>query len=73
MLVYWGGFGDIGHLIRLDPCKDFDKYNYIHNYIYNYILTPPVMCSQQLSVLHWKSNLLLWKINLKSSTMSLVF
>ena len=28
---------------------------------YKYILTPPVMCSQQLSVLHWMNNLLILK------------
>ena len=30
--------------------------------IKKYILTPPFMCSQQLSVLQWTSNSLLWKI-----------
>ena len=37
-----------------------------------YILSPPVMCSQQLSVLHWKNNLLISKFTLQSSTKSLV-
>ena len=29
---------------------------------YKYILTPPAMCSQQLSVLHWMNNSLISKI-----------
>ena len=31
---------------------------------YKYILTPPVVCSQQLSVLHWLNNSLISKIYL---------
>ena len=38
-----------------------------------YILTPPVRCSQQLSVLNWISNLLISKISLQISKMALLF
>ena len=38
-----------------------------------YILTPPVRCSQQLSVLNWISNLLISKTSLQISKMALLF
>ena len=38
---------------------------------YKYILTPPVMCSQQLSVLHWMNNLPTSTFTLQVSTISL--
>lgn len=40
---------------------------------YKYILAPPVMCAQQLPVLHWMYNGLIQKVTLQSSTMSLLF
>ena len=40
---------------------------------YKYILTPSVMCTQQLPVLHWMNNLLIQRFILQSSKMSLLF
>ena len=37
---------------------------------YKHILTSPVLCSQQLSVLHWMNNLMIWKIYFTHSAKS---
>ena len=45
-------------------------------HIYKYILTPPVLCTQQLPVLHWMNNLLIQmvqKFTLKRSIISWLF
>ena len=42
-------------------------------HIYKYISTPPVRCTQQLHVLHWMTNLLIQKIILNMSKISLLF
>ena len=40
---------------------------------HKYILTPPVVCTQQIAVLHWMNNLLIQKVTLQSVTMPLLF
>ena len=40
---------------------------------YKYILTPPVMCAQQLPLLHWMNNFLIQNFILQRSTVSLLF
>ena len=37
------------------------------------ILTPPVLCTHQLPVLHWMNKFLIQKLSLQSSRMSLLF
>ena len=40
---------------------------------YKYMLTPPVMCTQQVLVLHWMNSLMIQKFSLQRPTMSLLF
>ena len=44
-----------------------DQYTYTHTY--KYVLTSPVTCAQQLSVLQWMNNFLIQKFTLQISTM----
>ena len=48
-----------------------DQQNDTHRY--KYIITPPVMCTHQLPVLHWMNNLLRQKFTLQKFTKSLLF
>ena len=41
-------------------------------HIYEYILTPPVMCTQQLLALHWMNDLLIQNFTLQMSAMYLL-
>ena len=42
-------------------------------HIYKYILTPSVICTQQLPVLHWMKTLLIQKFTFQRSTVPLFF
>ena len=43
------------------------------NNTYEYILTPPVMCAQQLPVLNWINDVLIQRFTLQRSTMCFLF
>ena len=67
LLVHWP---DITHRKHMQDTQGLIDW---YTHIYEYILTPSVMCTQQLSVLHGMNNLLIQKFTIQRSTMPLFF
>ena len=72
----WHGFCYYSELISYTHTEkhteDTHQNKYRLTHTHKYILTPSVMCTKQLPVLHWMKTLLIQKFTLKRSTISLL-
>ena len=67
LLVLWFDISHTQTNIEQDTQRPIDWFMHIN------ILTLPIMCTQQLSVLHWMDNLLIQKFTLERPIMFLLF
>ena len=67
LLVLWFDISHTQTNLEQDTQRPIDWFMHIN------ILTLPIMCTQQLSLLHWKDNLLIQKFTLERPIMFLLF